>query len=650
MTAQRPHVVVGVGESAPGRAALRWAHDLCRDRGWVLDVVTAWPDLGEQLVREVPGHFCEARHRLVTAQAEALGEAGVDVDGPDVQVHVVNGDPVDALVDRSAQAVMLVVGTSGEGRSAAAGHPAIGERCRAAVTCPVVVVDADRVPTGAGPVACETGRPWVTGVEPWVELRRTHSGAVLLVGDHALKLKLPVRLGFLDFSTREARVAAVRRELQLNRRFAPGVYEGLATLGPAEDDGEPVVVMRRLPDGARLGTRVRGGAEVSDSVVAVARLVTSLHDQSPRRAEIDHEGTALATRERWRSTLDQMRAASHPGVDDADLAEIDRLAQTYLAGRAALFERRVADGRVVDGHGDLLAEDVFEVDGRPQLLDCLDFDDRLRYVDGLDDVCCLAMDLERLGDPAAARLLVRSYTARASDPAPTSLVHHFTAYRALVRAKVGCLQGAADGEGEVARHVRLGLDHLRAGAVRLVLVGGPPGTGKTTLAEGLAQRCGHAVVSSDRIRKELAGLDPDTPAPAAYATGLYARDVTARTYEEMLRRAGRLLAMGETVVLDATWGDDAHREQARRLAAGSSAALVALRCSLSLASAQERIGRRSAGPSDADADIAARARAAWSPWPDAHRVDTALPAEECVDRAADVVARTSAAVEGVQLG
>lgn len=150
-----------------------------------------------------------------------------------------------------------------------------------------------------------------------------------------------------------------------------------------------------------------------------------------------------------------------------------------------MFAERIRAGRVVDGHGDLLADDIFCLDDGVRILDCLEFDDRLRWLDGLDDACFLAMDLERLGLPDLARRFTSWYAEYSGDPAPESLRHHYVAYRAFVRAKVACLRARA-GDGQAAAEAwqlaGMTLGHLRAGAVSLVLVGGLPGTGKTTLA------------------------------------------------------------------------------------------------------------------------------------------------------------------------
>jgi uncharacterized protein len=258
-------------------------------------------------------------------------------------------------------------------------------------------------------------------------------------------------------------------------------------------------------------------------------------------------------------------------------------------------------------------------------LDCLEFDDRLRWLDGLDDAAFLAMDLDRLGAPALAERFTGWYTEFAADPAPSSLRHHYLAYRAFVRAKVAAIRsGQADPEAaaDVRQLAALTLRHLRAGAVTLVLIGGLPGTGKSLLAGMLADRLGCTVLSSDRIRKELADLPPDSPAPAPFGTGIYAPSWTGRTYDELLRRAGTLLELGESVIIDASWVARERRVAAAALAERATADLVQLRCAAPPGLAAQRMHDRPGDASDAGPAIAARMAAAQDPWPEGITIDT----------------------------
>jgi len=253
---------------------------------------------------------------------------------------------------------------------------------------------------------------------------------------------------------------------------------------------------------------------------------------------------ALAAR--WEANAAEMEQFAGPVFDPAVSARVITLARRYLAGREPLFAARVAAGRARDGHGDLLADDIFLLNDGPRVLDCLDFDDALRWDDVLADVAFLAMDLERLGRPDLAGEFLAGYREFSGDNWPLSLAHHHIAYRAQVRAKVTAVaasQAAAGSarrqEGNQAARELLGLSarHLEAGRVRLVLIGGLPGTGKSTLAARVSEALGAAMLRTDEVRKELAGLDPVTPAAAGFGQGLYAPEMTGRTYRELLDRA-----------------------------------------------------------------------------------------------------------------
>ncbi|MEU6370120.1 AAA family ATPase [Streptomyces sp. NPDC046931] len=473
-------------------------------------------------------------------------------------------------------------------------------------------------------------------------MRETHTATVFFAGDRAYKIKKPVDLGFLDYSTVAARLAACEREIELNRRFAPDVYLGLGEIrSPDRETSEPIVVMRRMPADRRLSLLVRERAGIEDVVRAVARQLAACHAGAARSREVDEQGTRDALSSRWEAGFAQVHALT---ADDRSVPEgveeVERLVRRYLAGRKQLFDSRIEQGRIVDGHGDLLAEDVFCLDDGPRILDCLEFDDLLRYVDGLDDAAFLAMDLEQLGAPEAAAFFLAEYSEYSGDPAPPSLWHHYVAYRAFVRAKVSliqALQGAPGAEAASRRLVATALRHLRASAVGVTLVGGLPGSGKSTLSGALADRLGVTLLSSDRLRKELAGIPAEQSAAAGYGEGLYSAEWTARTYEALLDRASALLACGESVVLDATWSDAGQRESALRMAERTSADLVALHCQVPGDVSAARLTTRAPGASDADRDVATAMAAKEPAWAEAVAIDTSGPLESAVVQALAVV-------------
>jgi aminoglycoside phosphotransferase family enzyme len=225
------------------------------------------------------------------------------------------------------------------------------------------------------------------------QVRETHTGIVFLVGDKAYKAKKPLRTDFLDFSRPESRELACANEVALNRRLAPDSYLGVGHFsGLGDDQAEPVIVMRRYPDETRLATLVKNNEPVHHHLCVIAEMLARFHEIARRSRVIDTHGSIAAVSARWEQNLAEL--AHHEGVIQREpLREIARLVSQFGRGREALFNKRINDRRILDGHGDLIAEDIFCLPEGPALLDCLEFDDNLRYVDNVDDAAFLAMDL-----------------------------------------------------------------------------------------------------------------------------------------------------------------------------------------------------------------------------------------------------------------
>ncbi len=470
------------------------------------------------------------------------------------------------------------------------------------------------------------------------EIRETHISTVFLVGARAYKLKKPVRLPFVDLSTRELREAACRAEVELNRRIAPDAYEGVAELrGPDGTVWDHLVVMHRMPDARRLAALATIDALDHDDLMAVARVIAHFHAAADRSERIDAVGTRDAVRAKWVAGFEE--AAPFVGeLLDREVEEaLERAVLRYLDGREALFADRIARGMIVDGHGDLLADDIFLLDTGPQVLDCIDFDANLRYGDVLADVAFLAMDLERLGRAELGAEFLAAYRELTAESHPRSLEHHYVAMRAHIRAKVACLR---DDREQAALLHALAARHAEAARVRLVAVGGGPGSGKSTVAAGVGDARGWPVLRSDEIRKDHLGISHAEHVGSGVDGPGYDADTTAATYAAMLDHARVLLARGHSVVLDATFADPVWRDAAAALARETVADLVALECVLPESVAVERVRRRARDgddPSDADADVVRAFAARAVPWPEATALATDAPPDAVAAAALDLI-------------
>jgi len=475
-------------------------------------------------------------------------------------------------------------------------------------------------------------------------IAETHTAVLVFLGDRAYKIRKPVDLGFLDFSTVALRRQAAHREVELNRRLAPDVYLGVSdVVGPDGETCEHIVVMRRMPDDRRLSSCLSRGEDLDDSVRQIARDLATLHDSSPTDPAFHRVGSVSYIWQLWSEAFDQLEHGRGSLSEPDQLDHVQALVRRYLDGRSDLFEQRIASGRIRDGHGDVQADDIFLLDDGPRILDCIEFSDELRCGDILNDVAFLAMDLERLGAPALAMRFLHWHREYTADSWPPSLAHHYIGYRALVRAKVASIrheQGDPHG-GDVARRlVRLAHDHLEQGRVQLVLVGGLPGTGKSTLAAALADQLPVVLLRTDELRAGRAGQGN------AYGEGRYAPDAVAANYRILLDHAAGLLRSGESVVLDGSWSSAAVRDLAAGVAETTSSELVELCCTAPRSVMTQRIAeraRRGDDPSEATASVADQMAATFDPWPTSHPVDSSGVLDDALAAALHHIARTEVA-------
>jgi aminoglycoside phosphotransferase family enzyme/predicted kinase len=475
------------------------------------------------------------------------------------------------------------------------------------------------------------------------DVRETTISTVILSGDRVWKLRKPVAYPFLDQRSVSEQRRLCEREVELNSRLAPDVYLGVVDVDdPATGERRPATLMRRMPDARSLSALMAAGHDVRHELREIARTMAAFHLSADCGLRIAVAGEPKAVAERWHNALTTLARFVGTVLDGAALGSVGCLADEYIAGRSPLFEQRIATDKVVDGHGDLLADDIFCLSSGPAILDCLEFSDELRYCDVLSDVASLAMDCERLGHGELGEYFLREYATYTADSFPASLAHHYIAYRAVVRCEVACLrheQGAADAAEQARTLLGIAHRHLVLGHVAWVLVGGPPGVGKSTVAAGVADALGWTVLRSDEVRREVIG-GRSWQGTSEWLSDHFSTSNTTSTYHELIRRAQMLAEMGESVIIDATWASAPLREMALRAAVNARCAHLALRCDAPAHVADHRVARRIAAGTDismATVAIARRISESFDPWPDAVVVGTGEPIAEALTEAITAV-------------
>ena len=478
----------------------------------------------------------------------------------------------------------------------------------------------------------------------------THASVLIFLGDRVYKIKKPISLPFLDLRTAGQRRATLSSELHLNRRLSPDVYLGLAEFVEPDGQSEPVLCMRRLPHDRRLSTLIRTGLCTDREVRTIAHDLVAFHQSCEVVAPASTIGSWAHLASLWQDSFEVLEGQSllfSPG----QISAVRTLAADYLDGRWSLLESRRRAGKIRDGHGDLLADDIFLLPDGARILDCLEFDPELRCGDTLLDAAFLAMDIERCGSSTLAQVFLDEYRSRSEDDAPISLAHYYIAYRALVRAKVTVLrveQGDAAAADDARAFVEIASKHLKAGQVTLTVVSGLPASGKSTLAGLLHERWQATrtciLLQSDVIRDEVA------PMRAGLSDGIengrYSPSARAAVYHAMLQRAESALRSGTDVILDATCTDSWARAAVEDLARSCHARLLALRCQIPAEVAQERLARRIRGAearSEADSSVYNRLADSSTTWTAAHPINTSAGVDEAYDEVSRLIRQDSPA-------
>jgi aminoglycoside phosphotransferase family enzyme/predicted kinase len=510
-----------------------------------------------------------------------------------------------------------------------------------------------------------------------VEFRQTHISCVFLAGDSAYKIKKPVRFTFLDASSLARRHVLCLEEVRLNRRLAPEVYAGVHSivqsaggfaLGPEAPLPDPnaieyAVKMRRLPDEWMLDRMVAENRADAKLMHAIAARLAEFHRTAPADRAWTY-GSAAAV---WRGAIANIAEAERfvgYTVSDADFSAIEEFVRTYTGSHWEMFNRRAHGGRIREGHGDLRCEHVcIGPAGRILIIDCIEFSEQLRYGDIASDVGFLAMDLERLGARKLADELIGAYAELAGDDDLPVLLPFYKCCRAAIRGKVESLRSREPevdpGERERARQLAeaafaLAVRYARRSAPALVAVCGRSGTGKSTLARTLRNRNGFEILSSDHVRKRIAGIAPEVHARAPYKGGIYSDEFTRRAYEALLAEARALLDEGRGVILDATFKDHADRAAALRLAAQRGVPALFVECRADEAEVIRRLRARADRPdevSDATTEIFRQQAAEFEPLTEiAARNRLVVDTTRGYDEAADQVERALDALLHVPAG
>ena len=428
-----------------------------------------------------------------------------------------------------------------------------------------------------------------------VELVQTHISFVFLTDNYVYKIKKPVNFGFLDFSTLEKRKHYCEREVDLNKRLSPDTYLGVLPVTLDNDtvaiDGkgqtiEYAVKMRRLPMENLMIRLLKENRLSREMVENVARKIALFHAEAAGSKEIDRFGSIDVIRTNTDENFAQTEKYVGKSITKSQFDAIRNFTEDYLNHRTQLFNKRVAEGKIKDCHGDLHLEHIC-ITEPIRIFDCIEFNDRFRYSDTAADIAFLAMDLDFHGRRDLSETLMNAYIRYSEDEGARDLLNFYKVYRAYVRGKV--ISFRLDSLDPISQKeaLRMAQKYFNLAATyvheenkshplpedrpKLIITCGLMGTGKTAIAKELAEMNGWAIISSDAVRKELAGISPTRHEYTAFEKGLYSAAFSERTYKRINEIAEELLKRRKSVVLDASFGKKSERANAYALANAANA-------------------------------------------------------------------------------
>lgn len=443
-----------------------------------------------------------------------------------------------------------------------------------------------------------------------VELRQTHISYLFFTPKFVYKVKKPVNFGFLDFTTLGKRHRFCKEEVRLNRRLSKGIYldvvkvtqsAGRFCIAGKGTAVEYAVKMRRIPERRILEHMLLKNRVTVRTLGRVARAIALFHKKAKTSAHIRRYGSIDAVKANTADNFSQTKAQIGKTLSKKLHEKIKAFARGFLKDNALLFAGRMKGGFIRDCHGDIHAEHI-SVSKRIDIIDCIEFNERFRYSDTVSDIAFLLMDMDFLGRADLSRILEEEYFNASRDAGGRLLLDFYKCHMAYVRGKV---EGLKYMESEVeekdrrASYISSILHYRLAGLYAeggfrpvMVIVRGLSGSGKSTVAKAVSNALNAILLSSDVIRKKLAGSAPGKRRFEGFKKGLYSEEMTERTYRTMAEKAFGRLASGRNVVLDATFSKTRFVQDAVDTAKGAGADFRIIECACADDVAMERISKR----------------------------------------------------------
>jgi aminoglycoside phosphotransferase family enzyme/predicted kinase len=462
-----------------------------------------------------------------------------------------------------------------------------------------------------------------------VNLIQTHTSWVFLTGKYAYKIKKPVFFGFLDYTTLSARQYFCQEEFRINQILAPDIYyevisivkKGSKIKLSAKKNNQEVldyaIKMRELPQETIMTHCLKTNKVNYSDIEEIARIIANFHNKSTSKPEFHKYGTNEIIKYNWDENFAQTEPFIGITISKKSFAEIRQRVEDFMINSEVIFQKRIRDAKIKQCHGDLHSRNIFITDSprtyplkvklsdkkvkskqnvledrcgaRVYIFDCLEFNPRFAVSDVASEIAFFVMDLEFYKHKELADFFIARYLHYTNDWELLKVLDFYKCYRAYVRGKVTGfnlndrgMSKSDKNQAKVMAKEYFSLAEKYALSLtskpKLIMVMGLPAVGKTYLAQHLADHIHAYHLCSDIIRKEITNTPVETHCFEGYGKGIYTKEVSAKTYDEMFRRAENYLTQGKTIIIDATFSWQSSRNLAKTIADKTHASFYIINC------------------------------------------------------------------------